>query len=139
MAVPFATVDDVAEGWAEPLTVEQERMVQRWLETASNNLRLIGRKLGIDIDTYIQGDDVLIMAARDAVVESVRRRLMNPNGIRQRSISQGATPYSETNSETVDNTLSSGRLYFLDDELQWLPSKPRQPFRTLHAKSGYYK
>lgn len=139
MTAPFAEVDDVAEGWDQELTVEQERMILRWIETASNNLRLIGRKRGIDIDRFIRDDAVLIQASRDAVVESVRRRLMNPGGIRQRSISQGASPYSETNSETVDSSLSSGRLYFSDDELLWLPGRARQMFRTVHAKSGYYR
>lgn len=138
MAEPFALLDDVIEAWGE-LTVDEELRAQSWLETASNNLRLTARKRGIDIDAFILGDEVLIRAAHDAVVESVRRRLSNPRAIRQRSISQGAGGFTETNAETVDSSASSGLLYFTDDELQWLPVRPKQRFKTLHAKSGYYK
>lgn len=138
MAKPFAILEDVIEAWGE-LTVDEEKLTQTWIDTASNNLRLIARKRGFDVDTFILGDEVLTRAAHDAVVESVRRRLSNPRAMRQRSINQGAGPYSETSSETVDSTASSGLLYFTDDELQWLPMRPKQRFRTIHAKSGYYK
>ena len=137
MTGPFALLEDVIEGWGE-LTVDEERLVRAWLSTASNNLRLTARKRGIDIDAFIQGEAVLIQAARDAVVESVRRRLTNPRAIRQRSINSGVGPFSDSSTETVDSTASSGLLYFTDMELQWLPFRPRQRFRTLHANSGYY-
>lgn len=136
--MPFALLEDVIEAWGE-LTVDEEVRVQAWLETASSNLRLTARQRGIDIDAFLLGDEVLIRAARDAVVESVRRRLSNPRAIRQRSITQGAGPYQETNSETTDSSASSGLLYFTDNELLWLPTRPKQRFKTLHAKSGYYK
>lgn len=137
MAEPFALLEDVIEGWGE-LTVDEERLVQAWLDTASNNLRLTARKRGIDIEAFILNDAVLIRAARDAVVESVRRRLSNPRAIRQRSTNFGAGPFVDSSTETVDPTASSGLLYFTDRELQWLPFRPRQRFRTLHAASGYY-
>ena len=137
MAEPFALLEDVIEGWGE-LTVDEERLVQAWLSTASNNLRLTARKRGIDIDAFIQGDSMLVRAARDAVVESVRRRLTNPRAIRQRSTNFGAGPFADSSTETVDSTASSGLLYFTDTELQWLPIRPRQRFRTLRANSGYY-
>lgn len=138
MAEPFATSDDVESGWGE-LTVAETVLVDAWLITASNNLRLIGRKRGIDIDSFIRGNEILEQAAKDAVVESVRRRLSNPKAIRQRSINQGAGPYSETSSETVDSSAASGLLYFTDGELLWLPIPRKGRFRTIHAKSGYYK
>ena len=137
MAEPFALLEDVIEGWGE-LTVDEERLVQAWLSTASNNLRLTARKRGIDIDAFIQGDSMLVRAARDAVVESVRRRLTNPRAIRQRSTNFGAGPFADSSTETVDSTASSGLLYFTDTELQWLPIRPHQRFRTLRANSGYY-
>lgn len=138
MAPPFADLEDVAETWGE-LTVDEEARINAWIETASNNLRLVGRKRGIDIDAFIRGDEVLLRAALDAVVESVRRRLSNPRALRQRSINFGAGPFSDTGSETVDSSASSGRLYFTDDELQWLPVKPKQRLKTVHSRSGYYK
>lgn len=138
MAEPFATSADVEAVWGE-LTVAETATVDAWLITASNNLRLIGRKRGIDVDKFILGDEVLTQAAKDAVVESVRRRLSNPRAVRQRSINQGAGPFSETSSETVDSSAASGLLYFTDNELIWLPFPPKNRMRTIHAKSGYYK
>lgn len=138
MAEPFATSADVEAVWGE-LTVAETATVDAWLITASNNLRLIGRKRGIEVDKFILGDEVLTQAAKDAVVESVRRRLSNPRAVRQRSINQGAGPFSETSSETVDSSAASGLLYFTDNELIWLPFPPKNRMRTIHAKSGYYK
>ena len=120
MAEPFANSDDVEAVWGE-LTVAETVTVDAWLLTASNNLRLIGRKRGIDIDAFIRGDEILEQAAKDAVVESVRRRLSNPRAIRQRSTNQGAGPFSNTSSETVDSSAASGLLYFTEGELMWLP------------------
>lgn len=138
MAEPFALLEDVAEAWGE-LSIDEERLVNSWIETASNNLRLEARMRGFDVDQFIQGDDVLTRAAHDAVVESVRRRLSNPRAIRQRSISQGTGAFNDSSTETVDSSASSGLLYFTDSELQWLPTRPKQRLKTLHSKSGYYK
>lgn len=138
MAEPFALLEDVAEAWGE-LSVDEERLVNSWIETASNNLRLVGRKRGFDIDQFIQGDAVLTRAAHDAVVESVRRRLSNPKAIRQRTFSIGAGNFADSGTETVDSSASSGLLYFTDSELQFLPMRPKQRMKTIHSKSGYYK
>lgn len=136
---PFATVDEVEAVWGE-LTVAEEVQVSAWLVTASNNLRLIGQQRGVDVDAFILGDELLEQAAEDAVVESVRRRLMNPDGIRQRSRSIVTGPTSETESETIDTAISSGGLYFNDDDLRWLPALSRKRrFGVMRAKSGYYR
>lgn len=140
MALPtFAEVEDVQAVWGE-LTLAEETQVSAWLVTASNNLRLIGRERGVDVDSFILGDDLLEQAAKDAVVESIRRRLMNPEGIRQRSRTTTDGPFSDTSSETIDTAISSGGLYFNDDDLRWLPPvrSGRNRFRSLRAKSGYY-
>lgn len=136
---PFASVDEVEAVWGE-LTVAEEAQVEAWLVTASNNLRLIGQERGVNVDTFILGDELLEQAAQDAVVESIRRRLMNPEGIRQRSSTVVTGPTSETESETIDSAISAGGLYFNDDDLRWLPKKPRKRrFGVMRAKSGYYQ
>ncbi len=137
MALPsFASVNDVSTMWGE-LTLEEEGRVTAWLATASNNLRLIGRRRGIDIDQYIGGDELLVQAAEDAVVEAVRRRLMNPGGIRQRSFTRVDGPFSDTSSETIDSAVSSGGLYFTAADLEWLPTAPGRGFRSFSVKSGF--
>lgn len=134
---PFATVEDVVAVWGE-LTVAEETQVEAWLVTASNNLRLLGRNRGVDVDSFIDGNELLEQAAKDAVLESIRRRLMNPDGIRQRSRTVSDGPFSDTSSETIDTSISSGGLYFSENELAWLPASKRRRFGTIHASSGYY-
>lgn len=134
---PFATVEDVEEVWGE-LTVAESATVDAWLRIASTNLRLKGKKRGIDVDDFIKDDPLLIEAAKNAVVASVRRVLMNPKGLRQRSRTQGDGPFTDTDSETLDSSISASRFYFEDDDLSWLPKKKTRRYGTIHAKSGYY-
>lgn len=133
---PFATVEDVVAVWGE-LTVDEESKVEAWLEVASTNLRLAGRKRGIDIDQYIAGDDLLTEAAKNAVVASIRRVLLNPKGLRQRSATNTDGPFSDTDSETVDTTLSSSQFYFSDNDLSWLPGAPKSKLRSFAVRSGF--
>lgn len=132
---PFATEADVEATWG-PLSPEDEAKVRSWLTSASNMLRVIGRNRGIDVDAYIADDELMREAAKDAVVASVRRVLMNPTGIRSRTIQQTATPYAGTETETLDSSLSSARFYFDPTELAWLPFK-RSRFGTLRMGVAY--
>lgn len=133
---PFATADDVIAVWGELSTAEEER-VEAWLVIASNNLRLIGRKRGIDVDQYIAGDELLTEAAKNAVVASIRRVLLNPKGLRQRSTTTTDGPFSDTGSETVDSSLSSSEFYFSDNDLSWLPGAPKSKLRSFSIRSGF--
>lgn len=132
----FATVEDVAAVWGD-LTVAEEKLVEAWLATASNNLRLIGRRRGINIDDFIAGDEQLTQAAKDTVVESVRRRLMNPDGVRQRSRTVTDGPFSDTTNDTIDSSISSGALTFTDRDLDWLPTPRRRVFQSFTVRSGF--
>lgn len=134
---PFAEVHDVEAVWGE-LTVTEEAQVDAWLITASNNLRLIGLERGVSVDSYIEGNELREQAAKDAVIESIRRRLMNPEGIRQRSRAVTTGPTSETESETIDSAISAGGLYFNSDDLRWLPKRSKRRFGVMRAKSGYF-
>ncbi len=132
---PFATVEDVEEVWGE-LTVDEAEKVEGWLNVAFTSLRLIGRRRGVDVDQYIAGDPLLQEAAKNAVVASVRRVLLNPNGLRQRSTTMADGPFSDTGSETLDSSISSSRFYFDDDDLIWLPALRRQRFGSFRVKAG---
>lgn len=133
---PFATVEDVEAVWGE-LTVGEETKVGAWLLIASNKLRLKGRKCGIDVDQFIAGDELLTAAAKDAVVASIRRVLLNPKGLRQRSVTTTDGPFSDTGSETVDAALSSSAIYVADEDLSWLPCAPKNRLRSFSVKSGF--
>lgn len=136
MAVPFASPSDIEAVWGE-LSVEEEARVEAWLITASNNLRLIGRRRGLNIDLYIACDELLETAAKDAVVEAVRRRLINPSGIRQRSTTTTDGPFSDTRMETIDSAISAGSLYFTPEELSWLPAGKKTLLRSFTLRSGF--
>jgi hypothetical protein len=133
---PFADVSDVEADWGD-LTVAETAQVATWLATASNSLRLIGRKRGVDVDALIAGDPVLEQAATDAVVSCVRRRLMNPSGVRQRSTTTTSGPYTDSSSETIDSAVSTGGLHFTDDDLVWLPTAVRRRFGSFTVRSGF--
>lgn len=132
----FAIVEDVAAVWGD-LTVTEESLVAAWLTTASNNLRLIGRRRGINVDDFIADDELLTNAAKDTVVEAVRRRLMNPDGIRQRSRTVTDGPFSDTTNDTIDSAISSGALTFTDRDLEWLPIPRRRVFQSFTVRSGF--
>lgn len=138
MAESFADVTDVEAVWGE-LTVDEAEKVEGWLKVASTSLRLIGRKRGVNVDQFIAGDELLTEAAKNSVVVSVRRVLMNPKGVRQRSTSTGDGPFSDSDSETIDSAISTSQFYFSDDDLLWMPGKSRRRFRVMRAKSGYYQ
>jgi hypothetical protein len=133
---PFATVEDVEAVWGE-LPVDEESKVEAWLVIASNKLRLKGRKCGIDVDQFIAGDELLSDAAKDAVVASIRRVLLNPKGLRQRSVTTTDGPFSDTGSETVDTAISSSAIYLADEDLTWLPCAPKNRLRSFSVKSGF--
>lgn len=132
---PFADVSDVEEIWGE-LSVAEAKTVDGWLAVASTNLRLLGRKRGVDVDQFIAGNELLTEAAKNAVVASVRRVLMNPNGIRQRSLTETDGPFGDTRSETLDSSVSASKFYFDADDVSWLPSPPRQRFGSFRVKAG---
>lgn len=132
---PFADVSDVEEVWGE-LTVVEAGTVKGWLAIASTNLRLLGRKYGLDVDQFIAGNELLTEAAKNAVVASVRRVLMNPRGIRQRSLTETDGPFGDTSSETLDSSVSASKFYFDLDDVSWLPKPPRQRLGSFRVKAG---
>ncbi|UAJ78317.1 hypothetical protein IT072_02395 [Leifsonia sp. ZF2019] len=108
----FATPEDVANVW-QPLTTSQEALAENLIEQASNKLRLKGRRRRRDIDVLYATDPLLANAIRDAVVNAVKRVLMNPEALRQYSETTG--PFTE--SKTLDTSISAGGLYLAPGDL----------------------
>lgn len=130
MTTPFATPDDVADVW-EPLTPAQETLAESLIAIASNKLRLLGRRRGKDMDAIFASDPLLASAITTAVVNAVKRVLMNPKALRQYSETTG--PFSE--SGTIDSAVSSGSLYLDSGDLPDL--FPQQSgYRSFRVRHG---
>lgn len=127
----FADVTDVEKVWGE-LSGDQEERVQAWLDQASNQLRLIGRRRGVDVDALVASDPLVAIVVRDAVVNAVKRVLMNPEGYRQMSRTKG--PFTE--SGTIDTALSTGMIYIADGDIVGLFPAARGRFRSFRVKPG---
>lgn len=128
---PFATPEDVAAVWGE-LSSAQEDLVEAWLGQASNQVRLIARKRNVDLDALTSSDTLASALVRDAVVNAVKRVLMNPEGFRQLSRTKG--PFTE--SSTIDTALSTGMIYIADADIAGLFSNQRGRFRSFRLKPG---
>jgi hypothetical protein len=127
----FADADDVAAVWGE-LTADQESLVEAWLAQASNQLRMLARQRGADVDALVQSDPLLAVIVRDAVVNAVKRVLMNPEGYRQLSRTKG--PFTE--SGTIDTALSTGMIYIAAADIAGLFPVRRSGFRSFRVNAG---
>lgn len=109
METTFAEVEDVEAVW-RPLSDAERVVAQGLINQASVKLR--ARVPGID--QRAAGSPLAAALAKIAVVNAVKRVLLNPDAARQ--ISQTAGPFSQN--VTVDSTLSAGSLYLADDDLR---------------------
>lgn len=125
----FAYDYDVEAIWG-PLTILESSVVPGLLREASVKLRLRVP----DVDTRIVGDELRAEAAKIAVVNAVKRVLMNPEAVRQYSSTSG--PY--TDSKTIDAAVSSGFVYISNEDLVGLTPKRSKPrMKSFRIRSGY--
>jgi hypothetical protein len=110
MAV-VVTPEDVAAGW-RPLTTAEATTAEGLIVEA---LVL----LAVKAPGFESFPEAL---ARFAVARAVRRVLKNPDGYRVRG-TESIDDYSVSGG-TVDNTLSTGEIYFSDEELSWFGVRP---------------
>ncbi|WIA95805.1 Gp19/Gp15/Gp42 family protein [Curtobacterium sp. MCBA15_004] len=127
----FAESTDVSAVWGE-LTAGQEALVDAWLEQASNQVRLLARQRGADVDALVAADRLSAVLVRDAVVNAVKRVLMNPEGYRQLSRTKG--PFTE--SGTIDTALSTGMIYIAEADIAGLFPVKRSRFGSFRMKAG---
>lgn len=100
-----ATFEDVRVRSARPISEANKDFVEHRLGDA---WALLQKKIP-GISARMGGDEVLRDLVVSVLCDAVIRLLKNPNSIRSTGIDDGSV--------TFDTTISSGRLYFLDEEL----------------------
>ena len=113
---PFADVADV-EGIWRTLTDEESQLAAAWLLEASQQIRdEVPDVDGLDVDERITAGSLSPDTVRSVAARMVRRVLMNPEGIRQRS--HTLDDFQET--VTIDSALSSSEMHITPREMNRL-------------------
>lgn len=102
---------DVEASFERPLSSDEGRVVQNWLDQSWTILTLTIP----GIDTRLSLGTVPQKAVLQVLVAMVERKLRNPNGLRSWE--------GDNYTETVDQALSSGQLYPTPDEVARLSSR----------------
>ncbi|MGX9346637.1 hypothetical protein [Microbacterium sp. KNMS] len=124
MAWPTVTVADVESRWRE-LTPEERLVAAKRIADAEAELRMELRLRGVDgTPTFATPEELadwtnLYIAT---VVESVKRVLVNPDGWLEER--EEIDDYGRTRRR--DQTVSTGLLYFSDDEIDKLVPRRRR-------------
>lgn len=113
----YASLADVKKRFPRPLSASQE-LVEALLEDAE--VRLFTRVP--TLEERIDSQEVDARLVVGIICDAVIRVLKNPNSIRSTGVDDGRV--------TIDTTVSSGRLYFTDEELDLLA--PRVPLSGMY-------
>lgn len=103
-----ALVADVTDRW-RPLSAQETTNAQTFLDDAWRMLKRQLTAQGVDIETLMVTDVDLTGEVVRVVATAVLRVMKNPDGKRQESI--------DDYQWTRDQAVSSGLLYFTDDEI----------------------
>lgn len=115
MREPFATVDELQEYW-RTLSPDEVKRATMLLKLASDRLRLLAKRAGIDLDAKVrqEPDSVYASTLKFAVMDAVKRAMQAPADLPPvNSYQQTAGPYSEN----ITYTNPAGDLYFKKSEL----------------------
>lgn len=94
MSQPFATVDDIQTLW-RPLTAEEQSRSTALLPLVSDEIRVLGKNVGKDIDAMIAEDSAYESVVKVVTVDVVARILrQNTEGDAMTQESQSALGYS---------------------------------------------
>ena len=74
MSQPFATVDDIQTLW-RPLTAEEQSRAEALLPLVSDEIRVLGKNVGKDIDEAIELDPTYGSVVKIVTVDVVSRIL----------------------------------------------------------------
>lgn len=107
-------IDDVAARW-RPLTDAEKIVIQSWLDDAWTQLEVYVPDLQSRLDAATVSTGLVVSVVAEAVI----RKAQNPEGRRQMSVAID----DATRSWTIDNTRSTGDLYFTSRELELLGGK----------------
>lgn len=108
----YVTVQDIGAYMGRALTSAEEAQVGAWLEALDAMVFVRIR----DFQDRVDNGALPIAVVRFVYSEAIRRRLLNPEGLRQ--YTESIDDYSVT--KTVDTSVSSSALYFTDDEWSML-------------------
>lgn len=101
MSQPFATVDDIATLW-RPLTSEEQTRANALLPLVSDEIRVIGKRVGKDVDAMIADDDTYGSVVKIVTVDVVARILrQSTEGDAMTQESQSGLGYSWSGSYAV--------------------------------------
>ena len=110
---PFATLDDITKLW-RPLTAEEQTRAEALLDVVSNSLRNEAYKVGKDLDSVLQDNEVMQSIAKSVTVDVVARTLMtSTNHEPMTQMTQSAGGYSATGTFLVPG----GGLFIKKSEL----------------------
>lgn len=101
MSQPFATVNDIQTLW-RPLTAEEQTRAEALLPLVSDEIRILGKNVNIDVDEKIANDSTYGSVVKIVTVDVVSRILrQNLNGDAMTQESQSGLGYSWSGSYAV--------------------------------------
>lgn len=101
MSQPFATVDDINTLWRQ-LTAEEQTRAEALLPLVSDEIRVLGRNAGKDIDAEIESDSTYGSVVKIVTVDVVARILrQSTQGDAMTQEAQSALGYSWSGSYAV--------------------------------------
>ena len=118
MREPFANTSDLQEYW-RTLTPDEINRAKILLTLASDRLRMMAQRAGVDLDGKIAADPGGVYAStlKFAVIDAVKRAMQAPADLPPiNSYQQTAGPYSEN----IAYANPTGDLYFKKSELALL-------------------
>lgn len=108
---PFADVADLTTFWKAPDDADRALSI---LTLASNRLRTIGNRVGVDVNAQANADPAYFSTVQWVVMEATKRALLTPTDQPPvNSFQQTAGPYSEN----IVYTNPAGDLWFKKTEL----------------------
>lgn len=118
MREPFAITADLQEYW-RTLSPDEVKRATTLLALASDRLRMMAQRAGIDLDKKVQAEPGGVYAStlKFAVLDAVKRAMQAPADLPPvNSYQQTAGPYSEN----ISYANPTGDLYFKKSELALL-------------------
>lgn len=129
MREPFANTSDLQEYW-RTLTPDEINRAKILLTLASDRLRMMAQRAGIDLDKKVQADPggVYANTLKFALLDAVKRAMQAPADLPPiNSYQQTAGPYSEN----IAYANPTGDLYFKKSELALLGISGGQSLNSL--------
>lgn len=129
MREPFANTSDLQEYW-RTLTPDEINRAKILLTLASDRLRMMAQRAGVDLDKKVlaEPDGVYASTLKFAVLDAVKRAMQAPADLPPvNSYQQTAGPYSEN----ISYANPTGDLYFKKSELALLGISGGQSLNSL--------